>query len=77
MKCRHVLKMEMEQLKSHLRAERHTNVSFYYFTSFHVRFLPCVISLIHARFLFSVISVIVLPTLPSLSSAVLLKIPNV
>ena len=40
-----------------------------------MRFLSCVISLIHVRFLSCVISLIVLPTLPSPSSAVFLKLP--
>ena len=53
--------VKMEQLKSHLRADG-TNVSF--------------ISHIHVRFLSCVISFIVLPTFPSPSSAVLLKVPN-
>ena len=35
------------------------------------------ISHIHVRFLSCVISVIVLPTLPSPSSAVLFKVPNI
>ena len=60
MKCRPRFEdsVEIEQLKSHLRAGR-TNVSF--ISHIHVRFLSCVISLI------------VLPTLPSPSSAVLLE----
>ena len=49
----------MEQLKSHLRAERH---KCQLYSHIHVRFLSCVISLI------------VLHTLPSPPSAVLLKV---
>ena len=53
--------MEMQQLKSHLRAGRHKCQLYF---KFHVRFLSCVISLI------------VLLVLPSPSSAVLLRVPN-
>ena len=53
--------VEMEQLKSNLRAGRH---ECQLYSHIHVPFLSCVISFI------------VLPTLPSQSSAVLLKFPN-
>ena len=69
LKCRRRFEdsVEMEQLKSHLRAGRHTCQLYFTYVSF--------ISHIHVRRLSCVMSLIVLPMLPSPSSAVLLKVP--